>query len=236
MTDGTMRERVAIVTGGTGGLGCAVVRLLLEAGARVAVPHRDPGKLALLAASVPAHAATRLRAVAADVTDAAAVAALVGEVTAGWGRLDVLVNGVGGFAPGDLLTTDERLWDHMLGLNLRSAYLCCRAVLPAMIAGGGGRIVNVASRAILAPVGGLIGYTVSKAGVVALTRALAEEVRHHGVTVNCVLPGTIDTEANRRAMPDADFSRWVAPDTVARAIQLLVSAGAAPISGTLVAV
>ena len=151
-------------------------------------------------------------------------------------RVDALVNAVGGFAGGDLLATDERAWDAMLTLNLRSVYLCCRAALPGMLATRRGRIVNVASLSVVPPAGGFIAYTVAKAGVIALTQALAHEVRGRGVTVNAVLPSTMDTEANRRAMPSADRSGWVAPESVARAIMFLVSDGAADVTGTLLAV
>jgi NAD(P)-dependent dehydrogenase (short-subunit alcohol dehydrogenase family) len=170
------------------------------------------------------------------VTDAGSVQRLVAEVTARHGKVDALVNAVGGFAGGDLLATDERAWDAMLTLNLRSAYLCCRAVLPGMLAAGRGRIVNVASRSVAPPTGGFIAYTVSKAGVIALTQALAHEVRGRGVTVNAVLPSTMDTEANRRAIPDADRRGWVTPESVARGILFLASDAAADVTGTLLTV
>ena len=231
-----LTDRVAIVTGGTGGLGRAVSLAFLEAGAHVTATYRDPKERDALLARLPAGARDRFHAVTADVSAEASVHGLVAEVTGTRGRLDVLVNVVGGFAPGDLLTTDETAWDRMLTLNLKTAYLCCRAVLPSLIAGGGGRIVNVASRSVVPPAGGFIGYTVSKAGVIALTQALAQEVRRHHITVNAVLPSTMDTEANRRAMPDADFSKWVKPESVAQAILFLASPAAADVTGTLVAV
>jgi NAD(P)-dependent dehydrogenase (short-subunit alcohol dehydrogenase family) len=170
------------------------------------------------------------------MTDGESVRRLVEDAMARHRRVDALVNAVGGFAGGDLLATDERAWDAMLTLNLRSAYLCCRAALPGMLATRRGRIVNVASRSVVPPAGGFIAYTVAKAGVIALTQALAHEVRGRGVTVNAVLPSTMDTEANRRAMPSADRSGWVAPESVARAIMFLVSDGAADVTGTLLAV
>src|SRR4029453_16224940 len=108
---------------------------------------------------------------------------------------------------------EERGWDGMLSLNLRSVYLCCRGALPAMLGAGRGRIVNVASRSVVPPTGGFIAYTVAKAGVIALTQALAHEVRGHGVTVNAGPPSPMDTEANRRANPSADRSGWVAPES-----------------------
>ena len=233
---GALEGRAAIVTGGTGALGRQVTRLFLDAGADVTVTYRDPGERDALAALLPDHLRERLHAAAADVTEAASVRDLVASVTARAGRLDVLVNVVGGFAPGDLLATDEAAWDRMLTLNLKTAYLCCRAALPALIAAGGGRIVNVGSRSVVPPTGGFIAYTVSKSAVLALTLALAHEARPHRVTVNAVLPSTMDTDANRRAMPGADVSKWVKPESVAQAILFLASPAAADVTGTLVMV
>jgi NAD(P)-dependent dehydrogenase (short-subunit alcohol dehydrogenase family) len=231
-----MRGQVVLVTGGTGALGAAVALAALQAEATAVVTYRDARERDALAGRAPARARERLHAVQADVTDAGSVQRLVVEVTARHGKVDALVNAVGGFAGGDLLATDERTWDAMLTLNLRSAYLCCRAVLPGMLAAGRGRIVNVASRSVSPPTGGFIAYTVSKAGVIALTRALAHEARGRGVTVNAVLPSTMDTEANRRAMPDADRGGWVTPESVARAILFLASDAAADVTGTLLAI
>jgi NAD(P)-dependent dehydrogenase (short-subunit alcohol dehydrogenase family) len=231
-----MRDTVMVVTGGTGALGSAVARAAIEAGALVTVTYRDPREADALVALVPATMRDRLHAVQADVTAADGVRRLVETVVARHQRLDSLVNAIGGFAGGDLLATDERLWDEMLTLNLRSAYLACRAVLPTMLAAGRGRIVNVASRSVVPPAGGFVAYTVAKAGVIALTQALAREVRGRGLAVNAVLPSTMDTEANRRAMPDADRSGWVAPASVARAILFLASDAAADVSGTLLAI
>jgi NAD(P)-dependent dehydrogenase (short-subunit alcohol dehydrogenase family) len=231
-----MRNQVVLVTGGTGALGAAVTLAALEAGATAVVTYRDARDRDALSARVPAADRGRLHAIQADVTDAESVRRLFDEVTARHRRLDVLVNTVGGFAGGALLATDERAWDGMLTLNLRSAYLCCRAALPPMLAAGRGRIVNVGSRSVVPPTGGFVAYTVSKAAVLALTQALAHEVRERGVTVNAVLPSTMDTEANRRAMPDVDRSGWVTPDSVARAILFLMSDAAADVTGTLLAV
>jgi NAD(P)-dependent dehydrogenase (short-subunit alcohol dehydrogenase family) len=231
-----MDGRVMVVTGGTGALGAAVALGGLHAGATVVVTYRDERDRRVLVDRAPQETRDRLDGVQVDVTDAENVRRLVAEVTARHRRLDALVNTVGGFAAGDLLATDERAWDAMLTLNLRSAYLCCRAALPAMLAAGRGRIVNVASRSVVPPAGGFLAYTVSKAGVIALTQALAQEVRGRGVTVNAVLPSTMDTEANRRAMPDANRRTWVTPGSVARAILFLASDAAADVTGTLVAV
>jgi NAD(P)-dependent dehydrogenase (short-subunit alcohol dehydrogenase family) len=231
-----MQDRVVLVTGGTGALGVAVALGALEAGATTVVTYRDAGDRGALAGRVPLPARERLYGVQADVTDGESVRRLVEEVTARHRRLDALVNAVGAFAAGDLLATDEPAWDAMLTVNLRSAYLCCRAALPSMLTAGRGRIVNVASRSVVPPAGGFLAYTVAKTGVIALTQALAQEVRGRGVTVNAVLPSTMDTEANRRAMPAADRRGWVTPESVARAILFLASDAAADVTGTLLAV
>jgi NAD(P)-dependent dehydrogenase (short-subunit alcohol dehydrogenase family) len=150
--------------------------------------------------------------------------------------VDVIVNAVGGFAGGDLASTSLGEWRRLIDLNLTSAVVGCRAVLPAMRAARRGRIVNVASRAVVPPMGGFIAYTVSKSAVIALTQALAHEERPHGITVNAVLPSTMDTPANRRAMPDADRSSWVSTDAVADVIAYLASDSASAVSGACVTV
>jgi NAD(P)-dependent dehydrogenase (short-subunit alcohol dehydrogenase family) len=152
------------------------------------------------------------------------------------GRVDALVNAVGGFAGGELVSTSMAEWNRMLALNLNTAMLGCRAVLPAMIRARRGRIVNIASRAVVPPQGGFIAYTVSKAAVITLTQALAQEVRAHGITVNAVLPSTMDTPANRRAMPDADRSAWVTTEAVALVVAFLASDAAEAVSGAAVPV
>jgi NAD(P)-dependent dehydrogenase (short-subunit alcohol dehydrogenase family) len=225
--------QVAIVTGATGALGGQVARRLLDLGAHVVGTSRRAGSRVGRPGSGRGRA-SQLYLVSADMTDGAAVRRVVADTVARAGRLDILVNTVGGFAPGALADTDQDTWEGMLALNLTSAYLSCRAALGPMRQARRGRIVNVASRAALQPGPGLIAYTVAKTGLVALSRALAEEVRADGITVNVVLPGTMDTEANRRAMPDADRSSWVAPDAVAQVIAQLVSDPAGAVSGALV--
>ena len=230
-----MTGRVAIVAGGTGALGRSVVLRFLRDGAVVSVPwaiaeewqalERDAGE-----------ARGRLHGARVDVTDESAVARFVADVLARGRRLDVMINAVGGFAGGDLASTPLDEWRRMLDLNLTSAVVGCRAVLPAMRAARAGRIVNVASRAVVPPQGGFIAYTVGKSAVIALTQALAQEERAHGITVNAVLPSTMDTPANRRAMPDADRSGWVGTDAVADVIAYLASESAGAVSGACVAV
>jgi NAD(P)-dependent dehydrogenase (short-subunit alcohol dehydrogenase family) len=231
-----VRDRVVIVSGGTGALGQSIVHAFLAAGAKVCVPYVVPAEQAALQARLSDADAARVEMEACDLTDETAVTAYVGGVTARHRRVDVLVNGVGGFAGGDLASTPLAEWNRMMTLNLTTAVVGCRAVLPEMTRARWGRIVNIASRAVLPPQGGFIAYTVSKAAVVTLTQALAQEVRPHGITVNAVLPSTMDTPANRNAMPDADRSGWVSTDAVARAVAFLGSEGADAVTGAAVTV
>ena len=226
-----MTGRVAVVTGGTGALGQAITSALLEAGGSVAIPYAVPAELKELEARLAPELRTRLLALPADVTREDAMGKFVHAVRHRHGRVDGLVTAVGGFAGGDLLSTSLAEWERMMALNLTSTVIACRAVLPVMIAGGGGRIVNIASRAVLSPQGGFIAYTVSKAGVITLTQALSQEVKKHRVTVNAVLPSTMDTPGNRRAMPDADRSEWVRTEDVAHVVAFLLSERAAAVTG-----
>ena len=225
-----MTGRVALVTGGTGALGQSVVLRFLHEGATVAVPWIVPEEWETLQ-SRAGDGSARLHGARVDGTDESAFAAFVAEVLARHQRLDVLVNTVGGFAGGDLASTSLAEWRRMLDLNLTSAVIGCRAVLPAMRAARRGRIVNVASRAVAPPLGGFIAYTVSKSAVIALTQALAQEERPHGIAVNAVLPSTMDTPANRGAMPDADRSGWVSTADVASVVAFLLSDRAAAVTG-----
>jgi NAD(P)-dependent dehydrogenase (short-subunit alcohol dehydrogenase family) len=230
-------ERIAIVTGGAGALGQSVVLRFLKDGATVAVPWLVPEEWASLQGRVDKAQPGRLHGAKVDVvTDQDAFAAFAADVLARYKGLDVLVNTVGGFAGGDLASTSLAEWRRMIDLNLTSAVIACRAVLPAMRAARRGRIVNVSSRAVVPPAGGFIAYTVGKSAVIALTQALAQEERPHGIAVNAVLPSTMDTPANRHAMPDADRSGWVSTEAVADVIAYLASEGAAAVSGACVPV
>jgi NAD(P)-dependent dehydrogenase (short-subunit alcohol dehydrogenase family) len=231
-----MAARVAIVTGGTGALGQAIVLRLLKDGARVAVPYAVPAEQTALLARVATPDHARLTTEAVDVTDAAAMTTFADRVAAAWGGLHLLVAAVGGFAGGGLLETDQALWERMLRLNLTSAFSAARAALPHLIRSGSGRVVLVASRAVLPPTGGFLAYTVAKAGVVALAQALADETRGKGVTVNAVAPSTMDTLANRAAMPGADRAGWVPVEAVADAIAFLGGEGAAHVTGALLTI
>jgi NAD(P)-dependent dehydrogenase (short-subunit alcohol dehydrogenase family) len=231
-----MSRRVAIVTGGAGALGQAVTLRLLADGATVAVPWVVAAERDALQARVPARDRARMLAAECDTTAPKAMADFVTRVEGELGPAAALVTAVGGFAGGRLVETDLATWDRMLKLNLTSAFVAARAVLPGMLARGHGRIVTVASRAVVPPAAGFIAYTVSKAGVIALTQALAEETRGTGVTVNAILPSTMDTPGNRAAMPDADVEAWTPVESVAGAIAFLARAETAHVTGSLVTV
>ena len=225
--------RVALVTGGSGALGQAIVHRFLGEGATLCVPYIVDAERARLEASLDATTKSRVMLERCDVTDDGAMSRLAGTVVKQHGRIDVLVTGVGGFAGGGLVETDRATWDRMLAMNLTSAFTAARAVVPHMLSAGGGRVVMIASRAVLPPAGGFIGYTVAKAGVVALAQALAQEVKDRGVTVNAVCPSTMDTPANRAAMPDVDPKSWVPVTAVAEAVASLAAASAGHVNGTL---
>lgn len=236
MTQPSFSGKTVLVAGGTGGLGRAVALAFLDAGATVAVTYRNADELRGLE-SAAASGRERLSGHAADVTDEAATLRLVEELVREHGRLDVLVNCVGGYAGGSKLwEADASAFDRMLDLNFRSGLVLCRAVVPAMLARGGGAIVNVASRAAVDHGAGVAAYAASKAAAVALIDSLAADLAGTRVRANSVLPSIIDTEANRRAMPKADFAKWPKPEEIARVILFLCGDDARLISGAAIPV
>jgi NAD(P)-dependent dehydrogenase (short-subunit alcohol dehydrogenase family) len=225
--------RAAIVTGGTGALGRALVRVLLARGTSVAVPWRDAKEWRTL----QAEAGDRpLVGIEASLADAAAAEAFVTEAARQLGALDAVALVAGGWAGGtrfEEAPADE--WDRMLRANLDTVAHVCRAALPHLRAHGGS-VVAVGSRAAETGGGGMAAYAVSKVAVHALVRVLALENAGLGVRFNAVLPGTIDTPANRRAMPSADPSKWTTPEAIAGVMAFLLSSESAPVTGALVPV
>jgi NAD(P)-dependent dehydrogenase (short-subunit alcohol dehydrogenase family) len=212
-----------VISGGTGGLGSAVTRTMLNAGWHVVVPYVDERELD----RVDEH--ERLELVPADLFDADAAATVV---AAAPGRLGALVNLVGGFAAGGRVhETPIADFEQQYRLNLRPTYLLSAAALPRMLEGGGGSIVCVSTRAAVRPFSGAAGYISSKAAVLSLVDALAAEYTREGIRANAIMPSVIDTPANRAAQPDEDHSRWVPPEQIAAVIRFLCSDDAAPISG-----
>ncbi|MEQ9618667.1 MAG: SDR family NAD(P)-dependent oxidoreductase [Deltaproteobacteria bacterium] len=230
-----LNNKVAIITGGTGALGKGVLSVFLELGANVFSTYRSDKELAECADLKEKHG-DRVQFFKADVTSAADVSQLVTKTLETFSRIDALVNIVGGFSQAPISETDEEAWDKMMNLNLKTAFLCSKAVLSRMMESGGGRIVNIASRPALKGSAGMGAYGASKAGVLNLTQSMADELREHNINVNAIVPGTIDTPANRKSMPDADHSKWVAPEDIGRVIAFLCSDGARAVSGAAVPV
>ena len=228
--------RAAIVTGGTGALGQAIVRRLLADGAAVTVPYIVDAERERLLAAVEERERARVTLERADVTDDGIMHTLVEGVVKRYRGLHILVSAVGGFAGGSLVDTDRATWERMLALNLTSVFVAARAAVPAMMAGSYGRVIVIASRAVVPPSAGFIAYTSAKAGAIAFTQALASEVKAAGVTVNAVLPSTMDTAANRAAMPTADPATWVPVESVANAVAFLAAESSGHITGTLLAI
>jgi NAD(P)-dependent dehydrogenase (short-subunit alcohol dehydrogenase family) len=227
---------VVLVAGGTGGLGRAVTSAFLEEGATVLVTYRNLPEWEKFKSAASAHAG-RLDGNEVDVTDETAVRQLVEKILSKHSRLDALVNTVGGYAGGlKLWEMETRVFEQMLNLNLRAGYALSRAAVPAMLNQGRGAIVNVASKAALDHAAGASAYAASKAAAVAMLDSLAADLKGTGVRVNSILPSIIDTEANRKAMPNADFSKWPKPRDIARVILFLCSDDARVIHGASIPV
>jgi NAD(P)-dependent dehydrogenase (short-subunit alcohol dehydrogenase family) len=216
---------ITVVGGGGGALGSAVVGRLVATGRRVVIPTRHPGR---------AGSAAGVTEIECDLDDLESVARLRVAVEA-MGRWEAAVSASGGFAGGRAHEVDDAAIDQQLAANLLGPWRLARAAAESMVAGGaGGRIVVVASRAAVEVARGQAAYQVSKAAVLRLVQVMAAELRGHGITVNAVLPGTMDTAANREQMLKADRSTWVTTDSVAALIEWLLSEGATAVSGAAI--
>lgn len=229
-------DRVVMVAGASGNLGGAVARAFAAAGAHLVLADRAADRLPRLfpeLADSPQH----LLQSGVDATDPDSVQKWVDAAVARFGRIDVLANTVGGYRAGAAThETALETWDFMLNLNARSAFIISRAVLPALLSQGHGRIIHTAARAALAGTANHSAYTAAKSAVVRLVESMAAETKHQGITVNCVLPGTIDTPDNRQAMPNADFDKWVSPEAIADVFLFLASDAARAVTGAAIPV
>jgi NAD(P)-dependent dehydrogenase (short-subunit alcohol dehydrogenase family) len=225
---GRFTGKNVLVAGGTGGLGRAVTLAFLEESANVIVTYRRQEELGGLG---------KADGNPIDVTDETAVRRLTEGLVAKHGRIDVLVNAVGGYAGGaPLWETDSKVLDQMLSLNVRAGYILCRAIVPVMVKQKSGSIVNVSARLAVDHAAGAAAYAASKAAAVAMIDSLAADLKGTGVRANSILPSIIDTEANRNAMPKADFSKWPKPADIAQVILFLCSDDARLIHGASVPV
>lgn len=231
-------DKVAFVTGATGALGKVVCKALLKNGVRVVASYRTEDRFNELVDFV-GELKEKLNGIKGEVTDEKSVRNIFDKAIEMNGRIDFLLNIVGAYVGGtDIANTEVSQWNFMMDINVKSVFLCSRAVLPNMIKQNYGKIVNVSSwtavdRRRRAKSG---AYAVSKAGVIILTETLAEEVKNYDISVNCVMPSVIDTPNNRRNFPKADFSKWVNPKDIAEVMLFLVSDTSKTINGASVPV
>jgi NAD(P)-dependent dehydrogenase (short-subunit alcohol dehydrogenase family) len=230
----SLKGKSIVVTGAFGALGRAVVAAVQAAGAEVAAMDRAPREKS------PGFAAEVYIVGDVDLGAPAGVEAAFAAIGARFGSVDGLVNVAGGFHWEKIVGGTLETWDHMYTMNLRTALNATRAALPFLLkqgaARGSGRIVNITAAGAVSAGVGMGAYAASKAAVAKLTEALAMELKDSGITVNAIQPSTIDTAANRRDMPDADFSRWVTPQQIAEAIVFLLSDEARAITGAAIPV
>lgn len=222
-----MNGKVALITGANGGLGSHVTRAFLDAGRTVVGTSRNIKQFDF---TDPAFTA-----ITADIGTPGGAGAVIQQVMARFGRLDVLVHTVGGFAGGQsVVDTEEATMRQMLDVNFHSLFYILRAAIPALRAGGDGRVIAIGSRAAVDPGAGVGAYSASKAAMVSLVRTIALENRDDGLRANVILPGTIDTPANRRAMPRADFTKWVQPTSIASMIVWLAGDAGKDVNGAVI--
>lgn len=227
-----MKEKYALITGGTGGLGSAVTALALKKQANVTIPFINELEITRTKPILPAEKIDKVRFIAGDVTDETAVSVIVSQMP----RVDILIHLVGGFSMGPTDQYSLADWEQQFALNATSAFIAIKTVLPVMKDNDYGRIVTVGSRGAVQPAAEMAAYAASKSAVIALTQAVAEETRGSGITANCVLPSIIDTPANRSAMGEDQAKNWVTPQSLAETICYLASEQAADIRGAAIPV
>lgn len=225
-------QRMVVITGAFGVLGAAVAEAFTAQGARVGLIDRvAPPEWAQQKFPTP-----HVLVGGVDLAELAAAEQAMQQIAAQAGGIDALVNVAGGFMWQPLETGDLAVWDQMFAMNLKTAVVACRAALPHLVKRGAGRIVNIGAGAAGRAAAGMGAYAASKAGVERLTESLAQELKDRAITVNAVLPGTLDTPRNRADMPDADTSRWVAPAALADVVTFLASDAARAVTGAAIRV
>jgi NAD(P)-dependent dehydrogenase (short-subunit alcohol dehydrogenase family) len=231
-----MSDPVAVITGGTGGLGTALAKRLAGSGHRLAVTYLIPDEAERFESDVDLNE-HRLLLKRVDAGEPGGVTDFMDEVVTSFGSMQILCSLVGGWAGGrDVEETDDVRFDRMLDLNLRSAFYASRAAIPHLRKAGWGRILLVGSRAAVDTPAGQAAFNAAKAGVVALAKTIADELSDTEITCNVILPSVIDTPATRAALPYADYVDWPTPDEIAAVAEFLVSEEAGVISGAAVPV
>jgi NAD(P)-dependent dehydrogenase (short-subunit alcohol dehydrogenase family) len=222
-----MNDRVILITGANGGLGSFVTRTFLDAGALVVGAARNISQADFPGAKFSPYSV--------DFTKPAEVNQTVENIVSRFGGLDILVHVLGGFAGGTTVAdTDDATWEQMRDLNLSSAFYVFRAAIPYLRESGSGRVIAIGSLTAAEPHAGLSAYVTFKSALSMLVRSVAVENKDAGLTANVILPGTMDTPANRKSMPHADFAKWLPPQEVANLALWLAGKNAAHITGTLI--
>lgn len=225
-------NKVVLITGGTGALGKSLTQRFISSGATTIVTYLNDEKIEALKGQNTINAEL----IKADVTREEQVVKLISTIVERFGHIDILVNSVGGYLGGKSVTDlEEHEWDLMMNLNLKSAFLISKHVIPVMKSSGrGGKIVHISSKTGLKSEGHDSAYAASKSGLIRLVESISQETMELGINVNCILPSVIDTEANRRAMPKADFSKWVKTDDLTNVVFFLCSEDAKVITGAAI--
>ncbi len=229
-------DKVVVITGAAGNLGSAVVRAFEAQGASLVLLDRNAGRLQEIF-PVISRLKKHLLVDEVDMASKESVDDAISKVIAHYGRIDVLVNTVGGYRAGTPVhETPIETMEFLMDLNARTTFLSCQAAVPHMLKAGSGKIINIGARQGTKGLANSGVYAMSKSAVLRLTESLSTELKREGINVNAVLPGTIDTPANRKAMPDADLSRWVTPQAISEVILFLASDSASAVHGALIPV
>lgn len=225
-------NKVVLITGGTGALGKTLTQRFISSGATTIATYLNDEKIEAIKGQNTINA----KLIKADVTREEQVIKLISTIVERFGHIDILVNSVGGYLGGKSVTDlEEHEWDLMMNLNLKSAFLISKHVIPVMKSSGrGGKIVHISSKTGLKSEGHDSAYAASKSGLIRLVESISQETKELGINVNCILPSVIDTEANRRAMPKADFSKWVKTDDLTNVVFFLCSEDAKVITGAAI--
>lgn len=229
-------NKVVMITGAIGNLGTVLARTFQASNAKLALIDRGEDRLKQTFPDLVG-SPDYLLVNCADLMNENAVEASVVGAYQHFERIDVLVNTVGGFKAGKMLhETPVETLEFMLDLNSKAVYIACQKVIPRMLEGSSGKIINIAARPGLEGKAGMAAYAASKSAVFRFTESMAAELKDQGINVNCIIPGTIDTSANREAMPEADFNTWVKPESIADVILFLASEAARDIHGSAIPV
>jgi NAD(P)-dependent dehydrogenase (short-subunit alcohol dehydrogenase family) len=223
-------KKVVFITGGTGALGRMLVKKFIDSGAVTISSFHNEKEAEKLKIDNP-----KVELIKLDLLLEEQLLKTIPQLVRQFGTINILVNAVGGYLGGkSVIDLAETEWDAMMNLNLKSAFLISKHVIPVMKSGNGGNIVHISSRTGKKSEGGDSAYAASKAGLIRFVESVAQEFKDSNININCVLPTIIDTEANRKAMPNADFSKWLSTEDLANVILFLCSPGGRAINGSAI--